>query len=125
MGANGSAEVVIRTRPVSSDEDNMRFRNFGAASWLLSAAVVALVGCERQAPEAPVVFGPASNVSELATRGLGESCVSGGDCATGLCARVTSPPFCTQPCGSVTPCPEGWRCGAAGPNSAKAWCLRP
>lgn len=56
-----------------------------------------------------------------APRAVGEPCLDGGECASGVCIEEAGGPYvdgyCTAPCGPETPCPAGASCYEVGSGS--------
>jgi hypothetical protein len=66
-----------------------------------------------RAPDGAAVFPRWAPLAGAASGALGAACKAPGDCASGLCLRV-SPEVrvCTEPCNQGLPCPAGTACGA-------------
>lgn len=59
----------------------------------------------------------------VTSRSLGESCESGSDCTSGICASLDDGfNVCTRLCTTASPCPTGFECAGTG-NQDEAACV--
>jgi hypothetical protein len=58
----------------------------------------------------PVADGGQSVGPAVGSAAVGDGCAADADCASGLCTRSQTGPYCTQSCRGDTDCPSGMTC---------------